>query len=49
MVNGTTYEEARYVALLNANSSGGTAGTRIVLGGTTIHSATSFIRELQHL
>ena len=41
-VNGATYEEARYIAQLNTS----TPGVRIVLGGTTIHSATSFIAEL---
>jgi hypothetical protein len=33
-VGGTTYEEARYVAQLNAS----TPGVRIVLGGTTVHN-----------
>ncbi len=32
MIGGTTYEEARYIAQLNAN----TPGLRIVLGGTSV-------------
>jgi len=38
-VGGTTYEEARYVAQLNAS----TPGVRIVLGGTTVHNTQSFL------
>lgn len=33
-IGGTTYEEARYVAQLNASS----PGARIVLGGTSVHN-----------
>jgi vacuolar protein sorting-associated protein 45 len=33
-IGGTTYEEARYVAQLNAS----TPGARIVLGGTSVHN-----------
>jgi hypothetical protein len=33
-IGGATYEEARYVAQLNAS----TPGVRIVLGGTTVHN-----------
>lgn len=49
MVGGTTYEEARVVTLLNQDlSTGGglpgsavatAAGTRILLGGTTVHNS----------
>ncbi|KAF9919279.1 vacuolar protein sorting-associated protein 45 [Lobosporangium transversale] len=42
MVGGATYEEARFVAMLNA----ATPGTRIILGGTTIHNSQSFLQEL---
>lgn len=49
MIGGTTYEEARVVSLLNQDLSAGTgppgsatasaAGTRILLGGTTVHNS----------
>ena len=42
MVGGTTYEEARTIALLNqeSTSSGSyAAGTRLLLGGTCIHNS----------
>jgi tRNA uridine 5-carboxymethylaminomethyl modification enzyme len=39
MVGGTTYEEAKMVAGINA----GTPGVRVVLGGTTVHNAASFL------
>ncbi|KAG0309219.1 vacuolar protein sorting-associated protein 45 [Dissophora globulifera] len=35
MVGGVTCEEARYISMLNA----ATPGTRIILGGTTIHNS----------
>ncbi|KAI9283615.1 Sec1-like protein [Umbelopsis sp. AD052] len=38
-IGGATYEEARYVAQLNAS----TPGVRIVLGGTTVHNTHSFL------
>ncbi|EFX00270.1 vacuolar protein sorting-associated protein [Grosmannia clavigera kw1407] len=41
-IGGTTYEEAKAVAGLNAS----TPGVRIVLGGTTVHNATSFWDEI---
>jgi hypothetical protein len=47
MIGGTTYEEARTVALLNQELSGPTAGgiassgegTWILLGGTCVHNS----------
>ncbi|KAI9315908.1 Sec1-like protein [Dichotomocladium elegans] len=36
-IGGTTYEEARYIAQLNAT----TPGVRVVLGGTNIHNSSS--------
>lgn len=44
MVGGATFEEARYIAMLNAAS----PGSRIILGGTTIHNSQSFMQELVH-
>ncbi|KAF8322629.1 Sec1-domain-containing protein [Clavulina sp. PMI_390] len=41
MVGGTTYEEAKLVAKLNAEA--GTSGTRILLGGTCIHNSSRFV------
>lgn len=43
MVGGVTYEEAKMVAQVNANS----PGVRIVLGGTTVHNSTSFLDEVE--
>lgn len=47
MLGGTTYEEARAVALLNqklaTDAAGGPGGTRILLGGSTIHNSSSFL------
>ncbi|KAJ1569096.1 vacuolar protein sorting-associated protein 45 [Cladochytrium tenue] len=42
-IGGTTYAEAREIQRLNS----ATPGVRIVLGGTTIHNSTSFLREAQ--
>lgn len=43
MLGGTTYEESRAVALLNQrlvnDPAGGPGGTRILLGGSTIHNS----------
>lgn len=43
MLGGTTYEEARAVALLNqklaSDPAGGPGGTRILFGGSTIHNS----------
>ncbi|KAF2093958.1 vacuolar protein sorting-associated protein 45 [Rhizodiscina lignyota] len=41
-IGGTTYEEAKMVAQINAS----TPGVRVVLGGTTIHNSTSFLEEV---
>ncbi|EJC98087.1 vacuolar protein sorting-associated protein 45 [Fomitiporia mediterranea MF3/22] len=53
IIGGTTYEEARVVSLLNQDLSSGNgppgsatasaAGTRILLGGTTVHNSGSFV------
>lgn len=42
MVGGATFEEAKMAAAVNASS----PGVRIVLGGTTIHNASSFLEEV---
>jgi vacuolar protein sorting-associated protein 45 len=42
MVGGATYEEAKTVAGINASS----PGVRVVLGGTTIHNAATFLEEV---
>ncbi|KAL5417470.1 hypothetical protein PMIN03_001647 [Paraphaeosphaeria minitans] len=42
MVGGTTYEEAKMVAQVNASS----PGVRVVLGGTTVHNSSSFLEEI---
>jgi vacuolar protein sorting-associated protein 45 len=42
IVGGVTYEEAKMVASINASS----PGVRIVLGGTTVHNATTFLEEV---
>ncbi|KAL7280139.1 hypothetical protein ACG7TL_006557 [Trametes sanguinea] len=49
MVGGTTYAEARVVALLNQESSSGSsaAGTRLLLGGTCVHNSSSFLEMLR--
>jgi len=43
MLGGTTYEEGRAVALLNqklaSDAAGGPGGTRILLGGSTVHNS----------
>ncbi|KAK4114050.1 Sec1-like protein [Canariomyces notabilis] len=43
IVGGATYEEAKMVAGINASS----PGVRVVLGGTTIHNAATFINEVE--
>ncbi|EAS37305.1 vacuolar protein sorting-associated protein 45 [Coccidioides immitis RS] len=42
MVGGTTYEEAKVVAQVNAS----TPGVRVVLAGTCIHNSTTFLEEV---
>ncbi|KAF2490437.1 vacuolar protein sorting-associated protein 45 [Lophium mytilinum] len=43
MVGGTTYEEAKMVAQVNASS----PGVRVVLGGTSVHNSSSFLEEVE--
>jgi vacuolar protein sorting-associated protein 45 len=43
MVGGTTYEEAKMVAQVNASS----PGVRVVLGGTGVHNSSSFLEEVE--
>lgn len=43
MVGGSTYEEAKMVAQVNA----ATPGVRVVLGGTTVHNSRSFMEEVE--
>ncbi|GBE83113.1 Vacuolar protein sorting-associated protein [Sparassis crispa] len=52
MVGGTTYEEARTVALLNQESAsvGGQSsayGMRLLLGGTCVHNSSSFVEMVR--
>ncbi|WFD18203.1 vacuolar protein sorting-associated protein 45 [Malassezia caprae] len=51
VIGGTTYEEARMIALLNG-AAGAAApawpGTRFLLGGTTVHRSRSFLDMAQH-
>ncbi|KAL1895749.1 vacuolar protein sorting-associated protein 45 [Ceratocystis pirilliformis] len=42
IIGGATYEEAKTVASINAN----TPGVRVVLGGTTIHNTQTFLDEI---
>jgi vacuolar protein sorting-associated protein 45 len=42
IIGGATYEEAKVVASINASS----PGTRVVLGGTTVHNAATFLEEV---
>ncbi|KAF2158124.1 vacuolar protein sorting-associated protein 45 [Myriangium duriaei CBS 260.36] len=43
IVGGTTYEEAKVVAQMNAS----TPGVRVVLGGTAVHNSASFLDEVE--
>ncbi|KAI9465550.1 Sec1-like protein [Lactarius psammicola] len=48
MIGGTTYEEARTVALLNHDSTAGsTGGARLLLGGTCVHNSSSFLEMIE--
>ncbi|CCM04124.1 uncharacterized protein FIBRA_06285 [Fibroporia radiculosa] len=50
MIGGTTYAEARTVALLNqesAQSGTSAAGTRLLLGGTCIHNSSSYVEMIR--
>ena len=42
MVGGTTFEEAKMVAQINASI----PGVRVVLGGTKVHNSTTFLEEV---
>lgn len=44
MVGGATYEEAKTIAGINAT----TPGVRVVLGGTSIHNASTFLEEVDN-
>ncbi|KAH7340566.1 vacuolar protein sorting-associated protein 45 [Rhizoctonia solani] len=52
MVGGTTYEEARAVALMNQDpaivGSASSGATRILLGGTCVHNSSSFLEMISH-
>ena len=41
IIGGTTYEEARHIALLNQEGAA-TGGARLLLGGTCVHNSSSF-------
>lgn len=43
ITGGATYEEAKMIAGINAT----TPGVRVVLGGTTIHNASTFLEEVE--
>lgn len=43
MIGGTTYEEAKMVAQVNASS----PGVRVVLGGTSVHNSGTFLDEVE--
>lgn len=43
MIGGVTYEEAKTVASVNAT----TPGVRVVLGGTSMHNAATFLEEVE--
>lgn len=45
IVGGATYEEALHVAQLNASNN----SVRVVLGGTTVHNSSSFLKEITQL
>ncbi|KAI0382651.1 Sec1-like protein [Hypomontagnella monticulosa] len=44
VVGGATYEEAKTVASINASS----PGVRVVLGGTNVHNAATFLEEVDN-
>ena len=52
IVGGTTYEEARVVAELNAQSErheGWASGIKFVLGGTSVQNSKSFMHDLTEM
>lgn len=42
MIGGTTFEEAKMVAQMNAS----TPGVRVVLGGTSVHNSSTFLEDV---
>ena len=52
VIGGTSYEEARAVAELNAagdKGEGWSAGIRLLLGGTSVQSSVSFLQDWQEV
>ncbi|KAL4433463.1 hypothetical protein ABPG77_010316 [Micractinium sp. CCAP 211/92] len=52
IIGGTTYEEAKAVAELNAageKGEGWSAGMRVVLGGTSVQSSETFLKDMQEV
>lgn len=47
MIGGTTYEEARTVALLNQEAGNSLTGTRLLLGGTCVHNSSSYVEMIR--
>ena len=49
MIRGTTYEEARVVAMLNQESTSGgpsaAAGTRLLFGGICVHNSSRYVKR----
>ncbi|KAF8555720.1 Sec1-like protein [Imleria badia] len=45
MIGGTTYEEARTIALWNQDSA--STGTRVLLGGTCVHNSSSYLEMVR--
>lgn len=43
MIGGTTYEEARTITMLNQETAGASAGTRLLLGGTCVHNSSTWV------
>ncbi|QRW27097.1 vacuolar protein sorting-associated protein 45 [Rhizoctonia solani] len=52
IIGGTTYEEARAVALMNQDpavvGTASSGATRILLGGTCVHNSSSFLEMISH-
>ncbi|KAG2757911.1 Sec1-like protein [Suillus brevipes Sb2] len=47
MIGGTTYEEARTIALLNQEAGNSSTGTRLLLGGTCVHNSSSYVEMIR--
>jgi hypothetical protein len=48
VIGGTTYEEARSIAIVNSQDHAGPGqGARFLLGGTTVHNSSSFLDMIQ--